>query len=133
MSNVNVSLDIRNSAAPPPPGNGYTDTTASNGAVYSYQYSGGTDGAGGVQETTGSGSGTITVTAGGDPRYQVNNVVFGPDPGNQLSWAWGATPNIAVITDIDTQSEDSSYGIIVRDSTANCTFRCDPPISNKPG
>lgn len=130
MSNVNVSLDVRNFAATP--GNGYTNTTASNNAIYSYCYTGGTDGNGGVEEITGAGSGTITVTVGGDPRYQVNDVAFGPDPGNQLTWAWGASRTTAIITDTDTQSEDSSYRINVADTTANCTVPCDPPISNKP-
>ena len=131
MSNVNVSLDVRNFAATS--GNGYKDTTATNNAVYSYQYSGGTDSHGGVDEITGTGSGTITVTVGGDPRYQVNSVAFGPDPGNQLTWVWDpSTRTVAVITDSDTQSEDSSYSIFVIDTTANCTFRCDPPIKNIP-
>lgn len=130
MSNVNVSLDVRNSAATP--GNGYTDTTASNNAVYSYQYTGGSDGHGNVEQTTGAGSGTITVAVGGDPRYQVNNVGFGPDPGQQLSWAWGDNRTIAVITDTDTSTEDSSYSVTVFDTMANCTFPCDPQIRNVP-
>lgn len=130
MSNINVGLDVRN--FPSSGSDGYTNTTASNNAVYCYQYSGGSDGHGGVSETTGAGSGTITVQVGSDPRYTISNVSFSGDIENQLSWQHGATGNIAVITDTDTSSGSGYYRVTVTDSTANCTFPCDPPIVNNP-
>lgn len=130
MSNVNVNLDVRNFASNG--SDGYTNTTASNDAVYSYAYSGGTDGHGGVEETTGAGSATITVTVGTDPRYRITSVEFSGDIENQLSWQQGTSNAQAVITDTDTSSGDGEYSIVVSDTTANCTLVCDPPIRNKP-
>ena len=129
MSNVNVNLDVRNS--PSNGGDGYTDTVASNGAVYCYRYTGGTDGAGGVEESVAAGSGTITVTVGGDPRYQINDVSLSGDIQSQLSWARQSVVTI-VITDTDTSTGDGEYSIVVADTSANCTLPCDPPIRNKP-
>lgn len=133
MTSVNVSLDCRNSANQDP-GNGYTNTTSSINTTYCYKYSGGTDGAGGVTEYTddGSGQGTINVSVGGDPRYVIDSITFSGDTHGDLSWAHGATPNTAVITDTNVDNENASYGVIVKDTSANCTFVCDPPITNKP-
>lgn len=130
MSNINVGLDIRNS--PSSGSDGYTNTTTSNNTVYCYKYSGGSDGNGGVTESGTSGSGTITVQIGGDPRYSISNVSFSGDIESQLSWQQGASNTIAVITDTDTSSGSGYYSVIGHDSTANCTFPCDPPISNSP-
>lgn len=130
MSNVNVGLDIRNSASSG--SDGYTNTNTSNGSIYCYKYSGGTDGNGGVEESPNAGSGTITVQIGGDPRYSIDSVGFSGDIESQLSWAHGTNNTIAVITDTDTSSGNGYYSVIGSDSTANCTFPCDPPITNKP-
>ena len=46
MSNTNVTLDVRN--FPSNDSDGYTDTTASNHAIYSYLYGGGSDGNGNI-------------------------------------------------------------------------------------
>jgi hypothetical protein len=129
MTTSNVSLDLRNYAATP--GDGYTNTVASNGATYCYKYSGGTDGNGGVEVITGTGTLTITVTINADPRYVVSDVTFNNDVGD-LSWAFGATSYIAVITDTDLDNENAYYSILVRDDTAGCTMTCDPGITNKP-
>ena len=131
MSNFTVGLDVRNFASSGT--DGYTNTTASNNAIYSYLYSGGSDGHGGVNETTGAGSGTITVQVGGDPRYSIHNVGFNGDIEGQLSWAPGNTSTTAVITDTDTSSGSGYYSVVVADSSANCTFTCDPPINHQPG
>lgn len=130
MSNVNVDLDIRNSASSG--ADGYTNTTTSNGSTYCYKYSGGTDGNGGVEESANAGSGTITVQIGGDPRYSISNVTFSGDIESQLSWAQGANNTIAVITDTDTSSGSGYYSVLGHDSTADCTFPCDPIITNRP-
>ena len=129
MTTASVSLDVRDFASTP--GDGYTNTTASNGATYSYKYSGGTDGNGGVVVVTGSGTLTITVTIVADPRYLVSSVTFSNDLGD-LSWAFGASAYIAVITDTDLDNENAEYSVIVSDHTAGCTMPCDPPIKNQP-
>jgi len=130
MSNVDVNLDVRNWASNGT--DGYTNTTASNDAVYCYRYTGGTDGAGGVEESISAGGGTITVTVGTAAQYHITGVTFTGDIESQLSWVQGSGPNSAVITDTDTSSGDGEYSIIVTDTAANCTFPCDPPIKNKP-
>ena len=130
MSNINVGLDVRN--WPSNGSDGYTNTTASNNAVYCYLYSGGSDGHGGVNETSGAGSGTITVQVGTDARYTISNVTFRGDIESQLSWQHGPTSNIAVVTDTDTSSGSGYYSVIVTDTMANCTFPCDPIISHIP-
>jgi hypothetical protein len=129
-SNVDITLDVRNFASSG--SDGYTNTTASDGNTYCYRYTGGTDGAGGVEQTADGDSGTITVTVGMDPRYQINRVQFSGDIEAQLSWAAGASSRVAVITDSDTSSGSGDYVVIVQDTSANCTVPCDPPITNKP-
>ena len=131
MANTNVTLDCRNWANTDP-ANGYKTTNSSNNTPYSFKYTGGTDGAGGVDEVTGSGAATITVTVGTDPRYVVAGVTFTGDDADDFSWAPGSSANVAVITDLDTRNAQEYYSVLVRDSAANCTFTCDPPIRNKP-
>ena len=132
MTAVSATLDVRNFAATP--GDGYTNTTASNGATYCYKYSGGTDGNGNVEVITETGTLTFTVTVGLDPRYTIYDVQFSGDTSSDMSWTWGNIPlnNIAVIVDTDTSNETAYCNIIVQDRTAQCTFPCDPKIINKP-
>jgi hypothetical protein len=85
MANTDVSLDVRN--FPSNGSDGYTNTTASNNAVYSYQYGGGSDGHGNTDETVGSGSATVTVSLHSDPRYTIAGVTISGDIENQLSYA----------------------------------------------
>jgi hypothetical protein len=129
MTTASVSLDLRNFAATQ--GDGYTNTTASNGATYCYKYSGGTDGNGNVTVTTGGGTLTITITVGQDPRYVVDSIGFNNDVGD-LSWHFGETSQSATITDTDLDNENAYYNVVVKDTTANCTFSCDPGITNQP-
>lgn len=126
----NVTLDVRNS--PSNGSDGYTNTTASNGTIYSYLYGGGSDGHGNMDETANGGSATFTVTVGSDPRYQISNVVFNGDIEGQLSWQQGAAPTSASISDSDTSSGSGTYCVTVSDTTANCTLPCDPTITNRP-
>ncbi len=130
MPNFTVTLDVRNW---PSNGNdGYTNTTASNNAVYCYMYTGGTDGHGGIEETADAGVGIITVTVGTDGRYKISDITFTGDIQNQLTRLVTLNSNTATITDSDTSTGDGYYSVIVSDTTANCTFACDPPIKNKP-
>lgn len=130
MSNTNVSLDVRN--FPSNGSDGYTNTTASNNAIYSYLYGGGCDGHGNIEEIADGISGTITVGIQSDPRYRISNVVFSGDVENQLSWQPGDSPISAVITDSDTETGSGNFCVSVSDTTANCTLPCDPTITNKP-
>lgn len=131
MSNTNVTLDVRN--FPSNGSDGYTNTTASNNAVYSYQYGGGSDGHGNVDETATTGSATITIAMNSDPRYQITNVVFSGDIENQLSSPpVGPGATSVVITDSDSSTGSGYYSITVSDTTAGCTFPCDPEVTNKP-
>lgn len=131
MPSLNVGLDVRNFSASS--GDGYTNTTASNNAIYSYKYSGGSDGNGNATDMD-AGVLTITVTVGEDPRYTINsnNVIFTGDIESQLSAAQGATSTSVIITDSDSQTGSGYYSVTVNDSTANCTFVCDPQINNQP-
>ncbi len=131
MSNFTVNLDVRNWASSG--SDGYTNTNASNNAVYCYMYTGGTDGHGAIEETADAGTGTITVTVGTDPRYKISDITFTGDIQNQLTRLLVPNSNIATIADSDTSSGDGYYSVVVGDTTANCTFACDPPIKHKPG
>lgn len=131
MTNTNVSLDVRN--MPSNGTDGYTDTTASSNAVYSYQYGGGSDGHGNMIETADGVSGTITVSLYSDPRYQITGVVITGDIEHQLSSEMVANSTTSIIiTDSDTSSGSGYYNVTVSDTTANCTFGCDPQITNVP-
>lgn len=126
-----VHLKVRNQ---PSNGNdGYTDTTASNNAVYSYKYTGGDNDHGNISETVGQGAASIEVDLDGGSNYQITDVTFTNDSQNQLSWHAGTDADNAVVIDANTQVEDASYCTTVRDTSANCTFQCDPMIDNTRG
>ncbi len=131
MSNTDVGLDVRN--FPSTGKDGYTDTTASNSAVYSYKYSGGSDGNGNMVETADGVTGTITITLHSDPRYQATGVLISGDIEDQLSWAMAPNSTTSVIiTDKDTACGSGYYSVVVSDTSAKCTFGCDPAITNVP-
>ena len=126
-SSTNASLEVRN--FPSNGSDGYTDTTASNNAIYSYRYSGGSDGAGGLRAQVGQGTATLNLTLDADPRYTIDQVTF-DDPKAQLSWR-GNAPRNGVLTDSNTDEEEGHYYVQVRDSVANCTIPCDPMVLNE--
>ena len=130
MSNTNVNLDVRD--FPSTGSDGYTNSTASNQAIYSYLYRGGSDGNGNIEEIADAISGTITVVVQGDPRYRICSVAFSGDVESQLSWQPGDSPTSAIITDSDTETGEGTFCVSIADTTANCTFACDPTIKNKP-
>lgn len=131
-SPVNVNLDVRNFSSGG--ANGYTDVIASNGATYSYKYTGGSDNHGNVNVTVGGGQAAINVTVGTDARYSITNVTFSP-ANSQFSWHAGGHAAVAVIVDTATAVVDVKYTTIVTDSGStppNCTIPCDPMIQNVP-
>ena len=124
---TNANLDVRN--FPSNGSDGYTDTTASNNAIYSYRYTGGSDQAGGLRAQVGQGTATLNLSLNADSRYTIDAVTF-DDPKSQLSWR-GNAPRNGVITDSNTDDENGHYYVQVRDSVANCTIPCDPMVINE--
>ena len=125
---VNVSLDVRNFSSGG--ADGYTDVLASNGATYSYKYTGGSDNHGNVQVMVGGGQAAINVMVGGDPRYSITNITFNPTD-SQFTWHAGGNARVAVIIDTAATVASVKYTVIVTDSTVHCTVPCDPMIQNK--
>lgn len=132
MSNPNgVSLDVRNF---PTSGNGWTNTTASNGATYSYRYTGGDANTnnGTVTCTTGHGNASINLSLTADSRYEIGTVSFTGDNADQLS-TQGNAPRSRVINDRNTQDINANYKVNVIDTgNGNASIPCDPQIVNKP-
>ncbi|HEY8009536.1 MAG TPA: hypothetical protein VIE67_00890 [Rudaea sp.] len=130
-SGVTITLDVRN--FPTNGSDGYTDTTASNGHVYSYKYSGGNGKKGGdVEFDKADGHNTTVVLhLHSDARYTINNVAFPVDPNSQLSQPNPHAPTTATIQDKNEVVQTATYKVSVKDSTANTTFPCDPQIINK--
>ena len=123
----NVNLQVR---AQPSNGNdGYTNTTATNNAIYSYKYTGGDDGHGDISETLGTGAATIDVQLNGGSRFQISEITFSGDTPGQLSWSGGG--DSAAIIDANTVVENATYCTKVIDSNDNCSFNCDPMIGNE--
>ncbi len=134
---INVSLDIRNGAASS--GDGYTTVRASDNTQYSYQYTGGSDGSGGVTEHLGSAE-PIVVSVIADPRYLISRVdIIDPDavatpPIPQLGVTVAAGSRSATIVDLATATDSGSYCVRITDTSKspNCTLDCDPPVTNVP-
>lgn len=131
MSNPHgVSLDVRDS---PANGDGWTNTTASNGATYSYKYTGGDPDTnnGKVTCTVGSGNVPINLNLAADQRYQIDSIGFTGDNAGQLS-TQGNAPRSRVINDRNTAAINANYKVNVIDTgNGNVTVPCDPPIINK--
>ena len=126
-----VDLDIRNSAQSDP---GWVNVVASNGQTYSYSYTGGDDGHGGLVQTTGQGRDTAPLQLIADRRYQLRSTdpcVFTDDPYNQLTWN-GQSPYAGSIVDANTAVETAKYTINVTDTgNGNCNIPCDPRVINQ--
>lgn len=127
---VTVTLDVRN--FPSAEGSGYTNIEASNKNTYSYRFTGGPTNDGNVSEITGTGPAQITVQVQADPRYHINNITFGNNQANDLSWNLTNPPYIATITDTNVDNIDSEYSVNILDTVANATVLCDPSIKNRP-
>lgn len=124
-----IQLDLRNFPSSEP---GWHDIAASNGQTYSYRYTGGDDGAGGLVQTVGQGRDTAPIQLVADQRYRIESCNFTGDSKSQLSWN-GNSPRAGSITDVNEQVETAEYSLRVMDTgNGNCTIDCDPPIDNKP-
>ena len=124
----NINLDIRLAGSSDP---GWHNVTASNGQIYGYCYTGGDDGAGGLEQTVGQGRDTAPLQLIADQRYQISGHNFFNDTNNQLSWS-GNGNRAGAIIDANSQVETAEYNVIVTDTgSGNCTIVCDPPIINR--
>ncbi len=123
-----ISLDIRNSASNGQ--DGFTNTTTSDGQTYCYKWSGGTDGAGDVQELRSAGVAQINVNLIADPRY---HIVTGAFSAGDTQFTFTKTGDrTATITDAGTAAEQDYFNVQITDTTrANCTFWCDPRVGNR--
>lgn len=124
----NIRLDVRNS--PSNGSDGYTDTTASNGATYSYKYSGG-EGNGGDVTFKSRGKVTINVHLTNGSGYSIDDVSFSGDSNDQLSWRNPNAGKVAVIQDENSAVQTADYKITVKDEGADVTVPCDPKIINR--
>ena len=133
MPNPNgVSLDVRNFASS---GDGWTNTTASNGQTYSYKYTGGDANSnnGKVTCTIGHGNAAITLTSIAASQYQIGTITFTGDNASdpQLSTQGNATGS-RVINDKNTAAINANYKVNIIDTgNSGVTVPCDPPIINK--
>lgn len=125
-----ISLDVRNFAAS---GEGWNNTQASNGATYSYKYTGGdpsTDN-GTLTFTVGNGNAAVNLRLIADARYTVDSVNFTGDNAGQLTTSGNASRS-RVINDKNTAAITANYKVNVIDTGNNdVTVPCDPPIINK--
>jgi hypothetical protein len=122
-----ITLDVRNASSGGR--DGYVDTTASNGQVYSYKYTGGDNNTGDVT-FHGRGPATVVVHLKSDPRYAIDEVKFPDDPNSQLSTGTSPNDTTAVIQDKNDQQQTATYKVTVKDSSADATVPCDPRIVN---
>jgi hypothetical protein len=123
-----ITLDVRNMSSGG--ADGYVDTTASNGKVYSYKYTGGDNNTGDVTITGRGQQATVVVHLRSDARYLIDDVKFPEDPNSQLSKDASPNPTTAVIQDKNTEAQTATYKVTVKDATADATVPCDPKIVN---
>lgn len=127
-NSADILLDLRAFSSDEP---GWRNVTASNGQPYSYCYSGGDDDAGGLEMTVGDGQGAVLVRLVAGDGYMITSCEFSGDGDGQLSWS--ASGNQAgMIIDRNSAVVSAQYCILITDRAADCTIRCDPPITNRP-
>lgn len=127
-STPQITLDVRNFATN---ASGWKNVQASNNQTYSYSYTGGDDGAGGLVMTVGQGRDTAPLRIVADPRYNITSCNFSGDGASQLTWNGNST-KAGSIVDANTAVENAEYALLITDTTANCTIVCDPPVRNQP-
>lgn len=134
---TSATLDIRDSASND---DGWTNVKASNGAIYSYRYTGGNHPGkdkpmlnnGSILYDAGGGSAKISLGFANDVghRYEFADISFTGDNARQLS-KLGNGPRTRQIHDECTAVIDAQYHVLVRDTEADATIPCDPMIKNK--
>lgn len=125
----NITLEIHNHASSG--SDGYTNTTASNGATYSYRYSGGESNGGDVIFRT-RGRVNVNVRLAKGSSYTIGNVTFEDDAHDQLRWLSGQhATSTAVIQDKNDAVQTARYKITVHDEGTGASIPCDPIIANR--
>jgi hypothetical protein len=127
---ITVNLDIHAWASSP--NDGYTNTACSDGTIYSYKWTGGTDGKGNVIEHLQSGNATdINVESVADRRFILIDAQLSPGT-TQFQISIQNTFK-ALIHDIGTANEDDHFKLQFRDDIEGHnarTFWCDPGVRN---
>ena len=139
MPTREITLKVQNVAS-----NGaddYTNAIASDGTVYSYQFS----------EKDSNGNihfgGNVTFNLGGatadkvkvklddqspGKKYEIDYVDFADDVNQQLSWRPGNSRYQAMIDNQSTKTASVYYVVVVLDTSKHyCTITCDPMINNR--
>lgn len=125
----NIQLEVHDHASNG--SDGFTNTTASNGATYSYRYSGG-EGSGGDVIFRSRGRVTFNVNLANGEEYEIDDVSFIGDVHQQLSWlSGGEASSHAVIQDKNDQVQSARYKVTVRESSGEVTVPCDPKVVNQ--
>lgn len=134
MSDIpDVKLDIRSSncgtPAFPTQATLVPGTPNPGNLTYSYQYGGGSDGAGNVQVVTGAQAQNFKVKSVADPRYHFREVDI--DTSSTQISSTNLQDHEVTIDDADNQAEVDYYKIKVSDTgNGNCEFYCDPRVQN---
>lgn len=122
-----INLDIRFGGSSDP---GWVDVAASNGQVYGYCYTGGTDGAGNVHNIVGQGRDVVPLRLNADRRYQIAGCTITDDPNHQVTWV-GTSPYAGTIIDANTAVANAKYTMNITDTgNGNCNIPCDPRVTN---
>ena len=134
---TSVSLDVRNFSSEAP----WVNVNGSNGAPYSYLYTGGNapgnKNNGDCEFGIGGGNAAITLTLVADQRYQIDVITFVNDTAPPQLSTQGNAPRTRVINNKCTEklppgTDDTRYKVRVVDTGAgNATVQCDPVIINK--
>lgn len=124
----NITLEVQNHASNG--SDGFTNTTASNGATYSYRYSGG-EGNGGDVIFRSRGRVTVNVGLADAGAYSIDDVSFMGDVNQQLSWVNSGQASRAVIQDRNDRVQTAQYKITVVDEDNGASIPCDPMIANR--
>lgn len=124
-----IRLEVQNHASSG--SDGFTNTTASDGATFSYRYSGGEGNGGDVIFRT-RGKVTVNVHLADGTNYAIDDVSFTGDIHRQLSWVSNArASSTAVIQDRNDRKQEARYKVTVRTSSGSVTIPCDPIMANR--
>jgi hypothetical protein len=114
---------------------GFTNAIASDGTIYSYQFServSGHDHIGGNVSFTTRGFVKITVKLPPGGRFTVDYVTFANDVNEQISWKDRSSPFAAEIHNKNDALANAYYLVTVLDTDKDyCTIPCDPMIINR--
>lgn len=94
-------------------------------------FSGGSDDAGNVESTAGSGNKMIQVRLTNPQDYGIADVGFSGEGEDQMAWAGGGQAHVANIFNRNDGPADVKYSVVVRHLATGETRDCDPRIINR--